>query len=120
MRPKLSWIASKSSDLVHRVLNVTRAPVNAITLLAYREGLVRRIDERRHAAHNRIARDLLEQLVAGGASAEGETVRIERIAFHYFAELIAEEMTFNIQNVGCGAEALITCQERACVYARET
>jgi hypothetical protein len=99
----LSPIGSKSSDFAHCALNVTRAPVNAITLLAYRKGLVRRIDERRHAAGNRIPRDLLEQLVAGGASGEGETVRIERRTLHYFAELISEKVAFNVENVGRGA-----------------
>src|SRR5437660_2045023 len=113
-------IGSKNFDLAHRALDVTRIPMDAVAVVTYCEGLVRCVDEWRDAAGDHIARNFLEQLVAGGASGEGKPLRIERIALDYFAELVAKHMAFNVENVGCGAQALVTCQKRACLRTRET
>jgi len=54
-------------------------------------------------AHDRVARNLLEDLVAEGASGKGEAARIKWIAIHHFTNLIAEKVGFDVEGVRCGA-----------------
>ena len=99
----LRLILCKGVDLAHRPLDVARIPMDAVALLAYREPLVCRVYEWRHAAHDRVARNLLKDLVAEGASGKGEAARIEWIAIHHFANLIAEKEGLDIEGVRCSA-----------------
>ena len=71
-------------------LDVRGVPIDAVTSLTQREFFVRGIDEGRDPARDGVARDLLKQMVAAGASGEGEAPRVERKSGQHFADLITE------------------------------
>ena len=114
----LCTMGCQSLDLAHGLFDVARIPMDAVAMLTYREFVVSCVYEWRHATGDGVARHLLEQLVAGGASREGEAACIEWIARHYLANLVAEKMAFDIEHVRSGAQALIACQQRAFLLAR--
>ena len=66
------------------------APIDVITVIADRELLMCCINEWRNPAHDRFARNLMQQLVAIRASREGGATWIEGITRHHFAKLIAK------------------------------
>ena len=70
-----------------------RAPVDSAASRAAGEALLARIDEGRHAAHDRIAPGIGERLVAVRASGESSAARIERKPRKDFAKLIANDDT---------------------------
>jgi len=107
------WLRGDGVDLADGPFDVGSIPMDAVAMVAYREFLVCRVYEWRHAAHDPFAWNLPKQLVAGRASREGETVWIEWVARHHLANLIAEEMAFDIQDVWRRAQPLITCEQRA-------
>ena len=106
-------------NLAQRPFDMAGIPMNAVALLADGECLVCRVYERRHAVRERVARNLLEYLVAVGAAREREAAPIEWIMLHHLPNLIAEKLGFDIEDVGSGAQPLITCQQRAPLLTRE-
>src|SRR5215468_8277567 len=97
---------------------MSRAPVDAVTSGTLQESLLARIHERRDAARRRFARRRAKQLVAMRATREGRTARVEWETREYLAELIAEQITLEVQRVGRGAQALVARQRHAALRAR--
>ena len=95
-----------------------RAPINPAASRTAGEALLARVDEGRHAAHDRVASGLGERFVAVRASGESSAAGIERKARKDFAQLIAEQVAFEIERVGGGAEALVAGQRYAAFGAR--
>src|SRR5579864_8523018 len=86
-------------EFAQRPLEVGRVPVDPAAALAERKFLVARVHEGWHAAYHGLARDLFEQLVTNRASRERPSPRIERKARHHLADLVAEQMAFDIEHV---------------------
>jgi hypothetical protein len=109
----LRFSLCESLDLAQRPLYVARVPIDAVALFAERKFVMCRVYEWGHPAHHYVARHLLKYLVAGGASSESPASRIEWITLQHLANLIAEEVAFDIENVRGGAQPLIASQQRA-------
>jgi len=95
-----------------------RAPVNPAASRTAGEALLARVDEGRHAAHDRIAGGLGERFVAARASGESSMAGIERKARKDLAQLIAEQVALEIERVAGGAQALVAGQRYAAFGTR--
>src|SRR5258708_23942347 len=78
-------------------LGMGRAPVNPAASQTAGEALLARVDEGRHAAHDRVAGGLGERFVAARASGESSVAGIERKERKDFAQLIAGKGAFEIK-----------------------
>src|SRR5216683_875322 len=100
-------------------LEMGRAPVDSPAALASRKFLMARVHEGWYATHHGLARDLFEHFVTNRASRERPSPRIERKTCHYLADLVAEQMAFDVKHVGRGAEPLVARQHMPALLARE-
>src|SRR5579885_2517165 len=94
------------------------APIDAVTSRASQESLLACIDEGRDAARHRLARRLAQRLVAIRAAREGCAMRVKWKTREHLAQLIAQQVAFEIQGVGRGAQALVARERDAPLGAR--